>query len=152
MRRSGVNKWWALLVASVKTFTRLRYLDVEFQCKGEILRRRTQLLFVGNNVYGLEGGELGKRSCLDEGILLLVLAPHATRIGLLRLVAAAFGGRARRARELEQFTATSFTVKTKRRHIRVSIDGEVRHMTPPLIYKSLPGALQVIAPTSRGGT
>ena len=40
------------------------------------------------------------------------------------------------------------TVNTRRRWARVSIDGEVRRMEPPLNYRIRPGALRVLCPAS----
>jgi diacylglycerol kinase family enzyme len=144
MKKSGWNKWWSLVIASARAFIRFRCLQVELELHGGIRRCTTPLLFVGNNLYAIDGGRLGRRERLDEGCLSLFLVPHTTRMAMLRLLIAALFGRVRGARELEEFTVKSVTVRAHRRRLRVSYDGEVKRMPPPLHYASRHGALRVI--------
>ncbi len=146
MKKGGGNKWFALAVASARAFVRFRSLHVELEVDGTQQEYKTPLIFIGNNPYVIEGGSLGCRERVDTGRLALYLVPGATRAGLLRLLIGALTGRLRGAKELVEFTADHFTVRAKRRRLRVSFDGEVRRMVPPLVYKALPGALRVIAP------
>jgi diacylglycerol kinase family enzyme len=146
MKKSGWNKWWSLVIASARAFIRFRCLGVEIEIDGRVRHCTTPLLFVGNNLYAMDGGRLGRRERLDEGCLSLFLVPHTTRMAMLRLLIAALFGRVRGARELEEFTVNSVTVRAHRRRLRVSYDGEVKRMPPPLHYASRPGALHLIVP------
>jgi diacylglycerol kinase family enzyme len=147
MRKSGANKWWAMVKASARAFWRFRCLEVEFEADGKMRRCRTALLFVGNNRYRKEGGQIGRRDRLDEGLLSVALIAGTTRWGMLKVLAAALLARAKDAGELEEFAVTSFKVKAHgRRRLRVAFDGEVKRMRGPLAYRALPGALRVIAP------
>ena len=149
MKKSGGNKWIALALASTRAFFRFRSLQVEIELDGRIREFRTPLIFIGNNAYRIEGGRLGCRDHLDRGTLALYLIPDTTRLNLLRLAAGALIGRIHGASTLVEFNAREFTVRTtRRRRLRVSFDGEVRRMIPPLVYRALPGALCVIAPGS----
>lgn len=149
MRKGGANKWWSLVVASARAFIRFRCLAVELEVDGNIRHVTTPLLFVGNNIYCIEGGKLGRRERLDESTLLLALVPSTTRFSMLRLFVSAFIGRAREASDLEQFVVKSFTVTSTHRRLRVSFDGEVGRLHPPLRYTSRPGAIHVIAPAEK---
>ena len=147
MKKGGGNKWIALALASTRAFFRFRSLHVEIELEGGLREFKTPLIFIGNNAYRIEGGRLGCRDHLDRGLLALYLVPDTTRLNLLRLAAGALIGRVHGATTLVEFHAREFTVRTKRhRRLRVSFDGEVRRMPPPLVYRALPGALCVIAP------
>jgi diacylglycerol kinase family enzyme len=147
MRKGGASKWWAMVKASARAFWRFRCLEVEFEVEGKLRRCRTALLFVGNNRYEKEGGRVGQRKRLDEGVLSVALIAGTTRWGMLKVFAAALVGRAKDAGELEEFVVGSFKVMARgRRRLRVAFDGEVKRMAGPLEYKTRPGALRVIAP------
>lgn len=145
-RRRGWSKWAAMLVAAGKAFMRFRQLSVEVEVNGEVRRWRTPLLFVGNNLYQMEGSETGQRECLDQGLLAVVVASRMTRRVAARMVLAAAVGRVGQMPELEKFLVTGFKVQSSRRRLRVAFDGEVSRMAPPISYRSRPGALRVIAP------
>jgi diacylglycerol kinase family enzyme len=147
MRRSGGSKRWAMVKASARAFARYRSMEVEFEVEGKSRRCKTALLFVGNNRYRMEGGRIGQRVRLDEGVLSVSLIVGATRWAMLKVFAAALIGRGKDVGELEEFVARSFKVKAHgRRRLRVAFDGEVKRMSGPLQYKAMPGALRVIAP------
>jgi len=150
MRKGGANKWWSLVVASARAFARFRCLAVTLEAAGVTRHYTTPLLFVGNNVYGIEGGRLGRREHLDDGTLFLALVPSTTRLSILRLLASALIGRAHEAADLERFVVNSFTVTSRHhRRLRVSFDGEVKRLPTPLRYATRPRSLQVIAPAQK---
>jgi diacylglycerol kinase family enzyme len=147
MRKGGGGKWWAMVRASARAFWRFRRLEVEFEAEGKIRRCKTALLFVGNNRYEKEGGRMGQRKRLDEGVLAVALIVDATRGGMLKVFAAAVMGRGKDVGELEEFVVPSFKVKARgRKRLRVAFDGEVKRMAGPLEYKVRPRALRIIAP------
>ena len=147
MKKGGANKWGSLVLASARSFLRFRCLSVEVEIDGAVRYYKTPLLFVGNNVYSMDRGKLGTRERVDEGLLALYLVPSATRFAMFRLLIAALFNRVKAARDLEEFTVTSFTVRgSRRRRLRVSFDGEVRRMRAPLHYSTCPKLLQVIVP------
>jgi diacylglycerol kinase family enzyme len=146
MKKRGLNKWWSLAAASVRAFARFPCVQVELEVDGALKQLRTPLLFVGNNPYEMDGGHLGGRERMDTGVLSLAIARNANRLAMLRLFAEALAGRAGQTEELDCLRVTSFTVSTRKRHLRVSYDGEIRRMRTPLCYRSRPAALRVIAP------
>ena len=147
MKKSGRNKWSALVAASARAFVRFRHLHVEMMVDGHSRSCTTPFLFVGNNEYRLDGMRLGRREHLNGGVLSLYLAPGASRLGVLRMAIAAVFGRLKQTPEYEEILVQEFTVRVHgRRRIRVSLDGEVRRMPGPLQYRILPGALKVLVP------
>lgn len=147
LMRGGMSKWWAMVRASARAFVRFRCMEVEFDAGGTERRCKTALLFVGNNRYEMEGGRIGQRKRLDEGLLSVALIAGTTRWAMLKVFGAALLGRVKEVGELEEFSCRSFKVTAHgRRRLRVSFDGEVRRLTGPLEYKVRPHALKVIAP------
>lgn len=145
-RRLGAGKWTAFMRASIAVLRRYPFLDVRLTVNGEECQRRTPFVFVGNNEYCMEGVNLGGRGCLDAGKLNVYVTRQMGRLGLLRLAAMALLGRLREARDLEVFSAGEILVETRRRRVRVAMDGEVARMDAPLRFRIRPGALRVIVP------
>jgi diacylglycerol kinase family enzyme len=80
-------------------------------------------------------------------VLSVALITGTTRWGMLKVFGAALVGKVKDAGELEEFIAERFKVRARgRRRLRVAFDGEVKRMAEPLMYKTRPGALRVIAP------
>ena len=124
----------------------LPFVKLRLAVDGGELVRKTPLLFVGNNVYDMEGLHIGTRSSLQEGRLCLYVTHHTGRLGLLRLSLMALVGRLRRGRNFDVLSTTEFTVQTRRKRISVALDGEVMLMELPLSYRIRPQALRVIVP------
>src|SRR5262249_49709435 len=83
----------------------------------------------------LDAGELGLYSSRDGG-----------RLGLLRLALLAVLGRLEQDRDFKSRLVPAVEVETRRRLLRVAIDGELTVMAPPLRCRSRPRALRVLAP------
>ena len=142
----GHGRLLAFAAACALVFRRFRFLRLRLEIDGKVFRRRTPFLFVGNNRYEMEGLGLGRRSHLDEGKLALYLSDRTGRIGLLKIAIAALLHRLRLNRDFVIIPAQNAVVLTRRKHIRVALDGEVVNLHPPLRYSIRPGLLKVIAP------
>ena len=148
-RRLGHGKWRALVEASVAAARRFPVLTVQIEVDGQTLTRRTPFVFIGKNVYTMEGFEIGVRDSLNRGDLSLYLTQRMGRFGLLRLAFRALLRRLDQARDFDMLTAREFVVKTRHRRLRVATDGEVTAMEPPLNYRMRPGALRVLVPSGK---
>jgi diacylglycerol kinase family enzyme len=151
-RRLGHGKWRALLEASIAAARRYPVLGVQIEVDGQKLTRRTPFVFIGNNVYTMEGFEIGERAALTDGQLSLYLTHRMGRFGLLRLAFMALLRRLDQARDFDVLAAREFTVDTRHRRLRVATDGEVTVMAPPLNYRVRPGALRVLVPADKQET
>jgi len=89
---------------------------------------------------------LGKRASLQGGELSIYLTQDAGRMGLLRLFVRALLGRLEQDRDFHSFTVPGVEIRTRRRSLRVSLDGEVVRMASPIRYIIRPRALRVLAP------
>lgn len=145
-RRFGRSKWFAALWATVAALRRFLFLHVHLTAGGRELACRTPFVFIGNNEYRMEGLSPGGRTALDQGKLSLYLAHNPGRLSLLRFAFRALFGRLAQARDFDVLLVENMTIQTRRRHLRVATDGEVRTMETPLSYRVRHAALTIIAP------
>ena len=146
-QRHGLPKWLANLPASWAALRRLRHHRLTIAAEGVAQEVRTPLLFVGNNLYALDGGQVGERKALDEGRLSLYAVEGRSRLGALWFGLRVLAGRADLQRDFAiAETCPALTVRVHAPHIHVALDGEVMRLESPLRFQVMPRALQVIAP------
>jgi diacylglycerol kinase family enzyme len=145
-RKTGSGRILAFAAACLLSLRRYRSLELRLEVDGVRSRRVSPFLFVGNNKYAMEGLRLGHREKLDEGRLYAYLADRAGRFGLLRIAVSALLHGLRLNHDFVILPAQILAVQTKRRHIRVALDGETLRLHPPLHYSIRPGLLQVVVP------
>jgi diacylglycerol kinase family enzyme len=148
LQQGGQGKWTAFIRAALNTLRRFPFLQVRIEVEGQTLTRRTPFLFVGNNMYQLEGFALGSRESLSGGELCICVAHRLGRWGLVRLTWHALIGRLRENHEFDVFRAPQVTVTMKASRVSASLDGELHILQSPLQYETCPGALRVIVPQS----
>lgn len=144
--RLGWGKWPAFAWATLHTLHRHAPLDLVLSIDGREIRRRTPFVFVGNNVYDMEGFNIGKRDRLDRGELSVYLAPDARPIDLVFLAIRAFFGRLRAAGDFEALRTTELRIDTRAGRTRVATDGEISMLDTPLLYRVRPKDLRVVVP------
>jgi diacylglycerol kinase family enzyme len=145
-RRLGRGKWLAFCWAALAALKRYPFLSVRLEVDGVAHARRTPFVFIGNNVYQMQGLNIGERERLDGGQLSLYVAQQPTRLGLVRLAWHALMGRLAQQRDFDVAAARELIIETRKLRLRVATDGEVTIMQPPLAYRIRPGALTVIVP------
>jgi diacylglycerol kinase family enzyme len=149
--RTGGGKWLAMLRASADVFRRFPLLEVTLPMEGSKVRLTTPFVFVGNNRYEMRLLTLGSRSSLQGGELSVYVPRNGGRMGLLQLAFRALLGRLDQERDFHSSAVPSIEIRTMRRSLRVSLDGEVAHMTSPIRFLIRPRALRVLAPRTREG-
>lgn len=145
-RRFGRSKWAAALWATLAALRRFSFLHVHLTTGSREFACRTPFVFIGNNEYRMEGLSIGGRTSLDQGKLSLYIAHDPGRLSLLRFAFRALFGRLAQARDFDVLLVENMTIETRRRHLRVATDGEVRTMEAPLSYRVRHDALTIIAP------
>jgi diacylglycerol kinase family enzyme len=149
-RAEARGKWPAMLLAGWRALRRFPLRRLSIRAEGWALPCETPLVFVGNNAYEVSLPNAGGRTVLDRGELCLYVVGCRGRWGLLRVAARAALGRLDQGRDLEMRSAAEAEIRPRtRRPLRVSIDGEVAAMRPPLRYRIRPRALSVLAPEPR---
>jgi diacylglycerol kinase family enzyme len=144
--RHGGGKWPAMFNACVDVFRRFPLLAVTLQVENHAVALTTPFVFVGNNRYDMSLFALGTRTSLQGGELSVYLTRNGGRMGLLRLALRALLGRLEQDRDFHSFMLPEVEIRTRRRSLRVSLDGEVEWMTSPMRYSLRPRALRVLVP------
>ena len=146
-RAKGWPKWLSTLPAAFAALERLPHHRLRLDWgKGE-RAIVTPLLFVGNNVYSLDRGEVGKRNTLTDGKLSLYAVARRRRAALIWFAMRALVGRAERSLDFETLgECETLTVSSSSGSIEIALDGELRRMDSPLEFRIRAGALTVIAP------
>jgi diacylglycerol kinase family enzyme len=145
-QRLGRGKWVALFLACLAVFRRYPTVRVRIDVGDKSAVDTTPFVFVGNNRYEINLTQLGRRPRLDGGELSVYFSHRTGRFGLLRLAVRALLGKLEQAKDFESLSVQEVWIETRRRELRVALDGEVVRMTPPLHYRIHPGALNVLAP------
>jgi diacylglycerol kinase family enzyme len=145
--RKGLGKWIGLAIAMLTTVKRHPFVTVEFHKGGKHFVRKTPFVFIGNNTYNIESGDLlGTRDRIDEAKLSVFVAHTVRRLGLALLAWHAIRGRLREQKDFDSIGLTKITITSRRRKIRVSCDGEIISVHTPIHYSLVPKALNVIIP------
>ncbi len=144
--RTGRGKWLAAAWALARVLPRVPALRLSVDVEGERVRRKTHLVFVGNNEYEMNVFTAGARNRFDSGELYLYVADCPDRLRLFSLALYALVRDARRSPRFESWTAPEFTIESSRRRLHAVLDGEVAHLAPPLVFRNRPGVLRVIVP------
>jgi diacylglycerol kinase family enzyme len=145
-RRLGRGKWHAMLWAGYNALRAHPFLDLALELRGVEHRRRTPFVFIGNNVYRMEGLDIGARERLDAGVLSVYLAHRTGRLGLVRLALRALFGRLYEGDDFEAGTTARLRIDARHKRLLVATDGEVQAMELPLDYRIRPRALKVVVP------
>jgi len=145
-QRMGRKKWAAFILATLRVLRRFPRLAIRLNAEGKEIVRSTGLVFIGNNEYEIEGLDIGGRRRLDTGQLFCYVSHATTRWQLLRLIVDALMGRLRQSHEVDVLHGQEAWIASRRRHLRVALDGEVTSLMPPLHYRIRPAALRVIVP------
>lgn len=142
----GISKWPAMFLAMIKVLRRFPLVEVTVTTGSKTIRRKTPLVFIGNNRYQLDLFQIGKRVCLNRGELSLYVATAQSRWGVFKLCLHALLGTLRQARDFEMVCVGACQIGSRRQRMHVAVDGEVIRETPPLEYRIRAGALRVCVP------
>lgn len=126
---------------------RSRRMAVEItDASGATRIARVVAMAVANNEYDEGLGRFFARTELDRGTLSLYLLKHLSFSDLVRLVTEMLLGNWRQDEALEIETARRLTLRTRKRTLKVMLDGEVQSLSVPLQFRIRPAALSVLAP------
>lgn len=144
--RFGRYRIVALLSAFLTFVQSRKIFTLNIDTQAGAIRRRTQMLFVGNNRFQLENLGLAGADKVDAGNLLAAVLKPVSRWQGTRLIVLGLLGRMHLESRIEEFAAPAFTVDSARKRLHAVIDGEIASLETPLHFRLMPGALQVIAP------
>jgi diacylglycerol kinase family enzyme len=142
----GRNKWVAMFLASLRVFKRFPLFSVVIHSEAGAVRLKTSFVFVGNNRYEIEQFRLGNRPRLDQQQVCVYTSTTKTRWGIIRLAWRALWGRLEQSADFYHECLHEFIIESKRPRLSVAVDGEVKKIATPLVYRSRPQAMTVIVP------
>jgi len=145
-RRLGRSKWHAMVWAMHAVLRGHPFLNLRLELDGIEHHRRTPFVFVGNNLYRMEGFDIGARSRIDCGELSVYLTQRRGRAAFLALAARALAGRLHQGNDFESDAVRKLRIDSRHKRLLVAMDGEIETMDLPLEYRIRPRALQVVAP------
>lgn len=149
--RLGRSKGLALVWATLAMLGRYPQLHVKLELDGTKIDRKTPLVFIGNNDYELQGFSIGERRALDTGELCIYIPHKVGRLRLFWLTMTALLGSVKDADDFDAMHAREVTIETRRKRVRVAVDGEVVQMQAPLRYRICRKALNVVTPEMQEG-
>lgn len=145
--RNEIGAKVGFLMYFFNRLSRLRRFAAEITPgKGEPHIERVQSIAVANNDYAEGPGKIFARARLDEGTLSLYLLRSLGPFDAMRLGLRMLMGSWKADPVLEFENVRSLVIRTRRRLIRVMLDGEIELLESPLAFRSLPLALKVLAP------
>lgn len=151
-RRGQLQEKWrlpkilAMFAAAAGILWRFRLLNVTLKAKNGVRVVRAPFVFIGNNRYHLEPLAEGHRETLDQGLLSLIFSEKVGRLEMLRIMLSVLFGKGSRTPKLNTHTVGEVEIISRKKRLRVSLDGEITILQPPLQYKSHPQALRIVKP------
>jgi diacylglycerol kinase family enzyme len=145
-RRFGRSQFMAYLAVPLTLLQPPGLVNLTLSVDGRLLSRRTPLLFVGANALQMESLGIVGGSCIAEGRLALYVTRPMNAIKIARLGLRLLLKRLRRTEDFEVICAGEIRVGLRRRRVHVALDGEVRLLDTPLLYRIRRDALRVIVP------
>ena len=142
----GREKWQAMIVAMIRVFTRFPIIVVKLITPDKLVRRITPSVIVCNNPHQMKVFGVESASVPERGLLNVYVARRSSRLSMIWLFIRAMFNSLDQAKNFESLALREVTIDTTHRHARVSIDGEVTDLRPPLRYKVRQTGLRVIVP------
>ena len=140
------KKWTAMTVAFFRVFTRFPVIRVSLRTAERLMRRNTPSVIVCNNPHQMKVFGVESASISERGLLNIYVARSHRRLSMIWLFIRAMFNSLDQAKNFEAMALSEVTIDTHRHSARVSIDGEVTDMRPPLRYKVRPTGLRVLVP------
>ena len=150
-RRAGLPGRVARSVAVLRTLIDLPTVTVRLVVEGLELVRRSPFVFVGNGRYELEGTQIGRRPVMTDGRLWLYVTPNSGRLDILLLAARALLRKLEQHEKFESFQASSISAELSSRRVGIALDGEIKVLETPLLFRIDNNALRTIVPAPEGG-
>jgi diacylglycerol kinase family enzyme len=145
-RRFGRNRLVAVLSGIRCLLGPYPLYEIDLAADGRPERLLTTTLFFGCNALQLENFNVAAADCLRHRKLAVLSLRPRSRWGIAVAACAALLGRLDEAGNVDTFCAGTVRVYTRRRALKVAIDGEIAILRPPLDVTLRPDGLQVFAP------
>ncbi len=126
--------------------------DLRFRGPDGAEQTTADLVLVSNDVYRLSTlGGFGTRESITDGVLGVVVVTVDRGTDLASLIAAEARRRLDGYSGYREWTTREFRIDSTEPVLDVGVDGEALQLEPPLVFRSLPGALRVRTPVHAPG-
>lgn len=107
---------------------------------------KTPLIFFGNNQLQLKEMNLNIAQCVAEGKVAGIVVAKSDKLSLFKMLYELIRGKLEHAKDVYSFSAEHVVVSTKRKTMKVAIDGEIEELETPLVFGVKKNALNVVVP------
>jgi diacylglycerol kinase family enzyme len=142
----GRRKFVAMFFALLIVLRRLPVRWVRIRTEEKVIRRLTPSVIVCNNSHQMKVFGIEDVTTFDRSTLNVFLARATRWWGIVWLILRAAFRSVENAKHFESLVLTKFSIETRHRHARVSVDGEVTDLAMPLNYRVRRAGLKVIKP------
>ncbi len=144
----GRSRWVALISGLSTLMREHRRLDLVIESGGQTRNVRTPTLFVGNNALQFQRiGMEDAAAALERGELAAIALRRIGTLSMLGLALRGLLGRLGDAENLISFTFRRLTVHARRQRVmKVATDGEIHHLSMPLVFEVAPEPLLLLVP------
>ncbi|HEY0144386.1 MAG TPA: diacylglycerol kinase family protein [Thermoanaerobaculia bacterium] len=142
--RSLHSKWRAYIKAARLALRQFPHVTLVIERDGRVETLRTQMFVVAVNSYDLTlTGLVAPKKSLTDGRLSIYSLSFMSRWQFIRAAAKYFRGRIHDVPGFRGVRTSQLRVDTGRQRLRVSVDGELLEMEPPLQIAAVPSSLLV---------
>jgi len=143
---TGRNRLVSLLSGVWVFLTRARGRRLLLQHDGNHRTATAPMLLASVSPAQLESFDLPEVRKLEEGWMLVFVMRSDSLLALVRYLWASIKGRLRHLEQLEYFLTHELRVTTRRRHLTLAIDGELRRLSTPLTFSLQPDGFSCLVP------
>jgi diacylglycerol kinase family enzyme len=145
--RSTHHKWRAYALAMRLALRKFPHVTLLVDVEGKTDTIRTQLFVVSINSYDLtQSGVVSLKTSLDDGRLTVYSLAFMSRMRFVKAAAMYLRGRVQEVDGFRRVRTQTLRIDFARERMRVSVDGELIELQPPLQIAAVPASLLVRAP------
>ena len=145
--RSTHSRWRAYAKAARFAMRHFPHVSLVVELDGRVETFRTQMFVISVNVYDLtQVGFVSPKTTLHDGRLSIYTLEFMSRLQFVRAAAHYFRGKIGELAGFRQIRTKELRIDHARRKLRISVDGELLELAPPLQIVAEPAALLVRAP------
>jgi len=149
--RSMHSRWRAYAKAGRLALRQFPHVSLVVEHDGRLETFRTQMFVVSVNSYDLnQAGLVAPKVTFNDGRLTIYSLSFMSRTQFVSAAAKYFRGKIVDVPGFRRVRTAQMRVDTARRRMRVSVDGELIEMEPPLQLAAVPSSLLVRAPVGGG--
>jgi diacylglycerol kinase family enzyme len=143
--RIPMKKILARWLAALLVLPDFPVIQVRFTVDDRMTVCTTPFVFIGAHAYEMSAFSFGASRTAENGLFVYMIRSR-TRSALVRLFLKSLVKDIKQEKYFETWSLSEVIIETHSERITIGTDGELLKLTPPLHYRSLPGALRVFVP------